>query len=151
MSLKQAVFHQESEIKKTRVKEIDQRIGLILKEIRNLKKLNQTDLADILDVSCQQFQKYEKGTNRISFASMLILSHALKIPLNEFAVEVDDSVVGLSDNEQEGISGYAAEKTATIKENKEILKLFNSIEDTKTRKYLLKFMKGVVDTKQNSD
>ena len=152
MALQEPLHYQASANKKKgRVKEIDARIGERLKEIRELKNLNQSDIADILDVSFQQFQKYEKGSNRISFTSLLILSHALKIPLSDFAVKVDDNVVGLSDSTQNTLTGYANDSGATIKENKEILRLFNTIEDSKTRKYLLKFIKGIVDTKEQPE
>jgi transcriptional regulator with XRE-family HTH domain len=146
MALQEKLVYQETVKKKGRVREIDVRIGKRLKEIREMKNMSQTELADILDVSFQQFQKYEKGLNRMSFTSVLILSHALKAPLTDFVVSIDDSVVGLSDNGQAGISGYEPEANVSRKEKKELLELYCSFEDPKVRKHLLKFIKGAVQT-----
>lgn len=148
MALQKEIDYPNVIKKKGRAKDIDIRIGERLREIRELKNMSQTDLADILDVSFQQFQKYEKGSNRISFNSILILCHALKSPLDDFAVEVDDSVVGLSDNDQEQIHGYEG-AVVSRKEKRELLDLYCTLEDPKVRKHLLKFIKGAVDIKEN--
>lgn len=146
MPAQKKIVYQETIKKKGRVKEIDVRIGERIREIRELKNMSQTELADILDVSFQQFQKYEKGLNRLSFTSILILSHALKTPISEFIVDVDDSVVGLSDNAQESLSGYDSAAHITRKEKKELLESYSALEDPKVRKHLLKFIKGALET-----
>ena len=46
--------------------EIDRRIGRRIRERRVVLGLNQTKLADGLGISFQQFQKYERGFNRIA-------------------------------------------------------------------------------------
>lgn len=53
-------------------------IGNKLRLIRQELGLSQTKLASILDVSFQQVQKYEKGTNRLSAESILLLCKTLK-------------------------------------------------------------------------
>lgn len=147
MVYQEPIIYSEVAKKKGKVKEIDVRIGERLKELREIKNLSQTEWADILDVSFQQFQKYEKGSNRISFASILMLSHALKIPLQDFAVQIDDEAIGLSDNKQASIAGQTPGEGLSRKEIKELLGLFHSVEDPKTRKYLIKFIKGMVENK----
>ena len=147
MVYQETLSYSDAVKKKGKVKEVDMRIGERLKELREIKNLSQTEWADILDISFQQFQKYEKGSNRISFASILMLSHALKIPLQDFAVQIDDEAIGLSDNKQASIAGYATNEGLSRKEIKELLSLFHSVEDPKTRKYLIKFIKGMVENK----
>ena len=46
--------------------EIDKQIGWRIRERRKVLGLNQTKLADGLGISFQQFQKYERGFNRIT-------------------------------------------------------------------------------------
>ncbi len=46
--------------------EIDKQIGRRIRERRKVLGLNQTKLADGLGISFQQFQKYERGFNRIT-------------------------------------------------------------------------------------
>ena len=46
--------------------------------------LTQTQLARKIDVSCQQLQKYEKGSNRISIYKLLKLCEFFKVPIKYF-------------------------------------------------------------------
>ncbi len=48
--------------------------GQILKELRKMKGLNQSDLAKMLDVSLQAYQKYEYGTAEPNQNSMVKLA-----------------------------------------------------------------------------
>ncbi|HPD82456.1 MAG: helix-turn-helix domain-containing protein [Alphaproteobacteria bacterium] len=131
---------------KGRVKEIDGKIGERLKEIRKRKRLNQSEIADILDISFQQFQKYENGKNRISFASILELSDKLNMPLDYFTVGLEEQAAqGLSDNQQEGLAEYPNKLDIPAKETDELLDLYYSLEDPKLRKNLLKFVKSMVE------
>ena len=43
-------------------------------------KLTQTDVARVMNISCQQIQKYEKGVNSINTFRLEPLRLALKIP-----------------------------------------------------------------------
>ena len=59
-------------------------IGESLKGIRILKGLSQQNLAELMGVSSQQIQKYEKGSNRISASRLLRLSNALDVDFELF-------------------------------------------------------------------
>ncbi|WP_158918625.1 helix-turn-helix domain-containing protein [Caulobacter sp. S45] len=50
---------------------IDVEVGLTIRELRRARGLSQAALGEKLQVTFQQIQKYERGTNRIS-ASMLV-------------------------------------------------------------------------------
>ena len=56
--------------------------------------LTQTKVANAINVTFQQIQKYEKGTNGVSSSRLLQLSEFLKVPVNYF---YDD----FSENKQE--------------------------------------------------
>ena len=58
--------------------------GQIVKEYRQAKGMSQMELAEIIGVSYQQVQKYEKGTNRISVERLKQIAKALDVPINEF-------------------------------------------------------------------
>lgn len=60
---------------------IDQQIGENLRTIRRFRGLSQAALAEKIDVSFQQIQKYEKGTNRISGSTFVKISNALQVPI----------------------------------------------------------------------
>ena len=59
-------------------------LGGKLKLRRLALGLTQTKVAKAINVTFQQIQKYEKGTNGVSSIRLLQLSNYLKIPINYF-------------------------------------------------------------------
>ena len=63
---------------------IDKEIGLFIKHKRERKKSltngawHQEDVAKLLGVTVQQYQKYEKGTNKISLSTFIKLVNLLE-------------------------------------------------------------------------
>ena len=70
-------------------------LGNKLKLRRLALGLTQTKVAKAINVTFQQIQKYEKGTNGVSSSRLLQLAEFLKVPVNYF---YDD----FSENKQEG-------------------------------------------------
>lgn len=64
-------------------------IGLRLKYYRRLKGFSQALLAEKLDISFQQVQKYEKGVNRISASTLYEISRILKVRIEDFFVDLE--------------------------------------------------------------
>ena len=58
-------------------------LGNKLKLRRLALGLTQTKVAKAINVTFQQIQKYEKGTNGVSSIRLLQLSNYLKVPINE--------------------------------------------------------------------
>ena len=63
---------------------VDIHVGKRLKQRRILLGLSQTQMADMLGISFQQIQKYEKGTNRISASRLVDLSNVLEVNITYF-------------------------------------------------------------------
>ena len=59
-------------------------LGSKLKLRRLALGLTQTKVAKAINVTFQQIQKYEKGTNGVSSIRLLQLSNYLKVPINYF-------------------------------------------------------------------
>lgn len=59
-------------------------IGKNLRDIRISADLTQKELGDILEVSFQQIQKYENGTNNISPEKLFILKTFYDVPFDTF-------------------------------------------------------------------
>lgn len=70
------------------MEEINKQIGLNLKNIRKKYKLTQTDVGNILGVSFQQIQKFENGSNRITFDKMVFLSKELNFNMKELIKDI---------------------------------------------------------------
>lgn len=60
----------------------DRRVGQRVKLLRMMAKMSQKKLGELLDVSFQQVQKYEKGTNRISAVDLHQIANALNVPVS---------------------------------------------------------------------
>ena len=59
-------------------------LGAKLRMRRLSLGLTQTKVAQAINVTFQQIQKYEKGTNGVSSIRLLQLSNYLKVPINYF-------------------------------------------------------------------
>jgi transcriptional regulator with XRE-family HTH domain len=62
----------------------DAEIGRRVRTLRMQRGLTQTRLADALDLTFQQVQKYEKGANRISSGRLVRIAEILKVPIAFF-------------------------------------------------------------------
>ena len=65
-------------------RELNIHIGIRLKQKRIEKNLTQTKVAKALNVTFQQIQKYEKGTNGLSASRIQALSNYLNVPISYF-------------------------------------------------------------------
>ena len=57
--------------------------------------LTQTKVAQAINVTFQQIQKYEKGTNGVSSLRLLQLSNYLKVPINYFFEDYSEYLTNL--------------------------------------------------------
>jgi len=71
----------------------DPRDGEIGKRVRTLRLqrgLSQTELGALINVTFQQVQKYEKGTNRISAGRLQRIAEVLSVPVSFFFAGFDE-------------------------------------------------------------
>ena len=69
--------------------EVNQMIGKNLRRIRKSKEMSQESLAVYADISFQQIQKYERGTNLLAVPRLVTFAIALKTDIMEFFEGVD--------------------------------------------------------------
>ena len=70
-------------------------LGNKLKLRRLALGLTQTKIAKAINVTFQQIQKYEKGTNGVSSIRLLQLSNYLKVPINYFFEDYPDYLINV--------------------------------------------------------
>jgi transcriptional regulator with XRE-family HTH domain len=58
-------------------------IGRGIRLARSAAGRTQEEVAERIDVTCQQVQKYEKGTNRIPVEELSIIAEYLDVPLSQ--------------------------------------------------------------------
>lgn len=63
---------------------VDKYVGEKLRKRRLLLKVSQEQLAECVDLTFQQIQKYEKGLNRISCSKLYEFAHFLKTDIEYF-------------------------------------------------------------------
>jgi len=68
-------------------------LGSKLKLRRLALGLTQTKIAKAINVTFQQIQKYEKGTNGVSSIRLLQLSNYLKVPINYFFEDYSEYLI----------------------------------------------------------
>ena len=76
-------------------------LGSKLRMRRLALGLTQTKVAKAINVTFQQIQKYEKGTNGVSSIRLLQLSNYLKVPINYFFEDYSEYLIN-QDKSKEG-------------------------------------------------
>lgn len=71
---------------------INRHIAIRLKKRRNDYGLSQSQLADVLDISLSQYQKYEKAINAIGGDKLYVLAHELGVCVSYFYEDFKGSV-----------------------------------------------------------
>ena len=62
--------------------------------------LTQTKVAKAINVTFQQIQKYEKGTNGVSSIRLLQLSNYLKVPINYFYEDYSEYLINIEKSKE---------------------------------------------------
>ena len=75
-------------------------LGSKLKLRRLALGLTQTKVAKAINVTFQQIQKYEKGTNGVSSIRLLQLANFLKVPVNYFFEDFSEYLVNLEKSQE---------------------------------------------------
>ena len=75
-------------------------LGNKLKLRRLALSLTQTKVAKAINVTFQQIQKYEKGTNGVSSIRLLQLSNYLKVAINYFFEDYSEYLINLDKSKQ---------------------------------------------------
>ena len=73
---------------------LNQHLGKKLRLRRTSLGLTQTQVAQAINVTFQQIQKYEKGTNGVSSARLLQLANFLKVEIKFFFEDYQDFSAG---------------------------------------------------------
>ena len=100
--------------------------------------LTQTKVANAINVTFQQIQKYEKGTNGVSSSRLMQLSNFLKVPITYFYEDYSDykkipgDETGVSEDLNYSFLLKTFSKLSDVQKTKiiQILKNTGSLKDT---------------------
>lgn len=109
------------------IKELDIKIGALIKQERILRGLSQAELGKALGVTFQQIQKYEKGANRLSLSSLLEILSFMKISpadfINKLLVESKEILI------KQDLSGIREFIKLPLNVRKKVILLVNTITE----------------------
>lgn len=71
---------------------VDIYVGSRIRLRRNILNLTQQQMADLLGLTFQQVQKYEKGLNRVGASRLWDISRVLEVPMDFFFEDMDKEV-----------------------------------------------------------
>ena len=125
-----------------RVGPIDLHVGIRVRQRRVLLGMTQTDLADTMDLSFQQVQKYEKGTNRIGASRLQHISTVLSVPV-AFFFEDAPATPGASPGLSESASSNYVVNFLSSSEGIQLNKAFVRIRDPKLRRRIIDLVRAV--------
>ncbi|NUH66566.1 helix-turn-helix transcriptional regulator [Sulfitobacter sp. S0837] len=106
---------------------VDAHVGLRLKQARTLRRMSQTDVARKLDLSFQQIQKYEIGSNRVAASRLFDLAQILDVTPGYFFEGMEEA------------EGKGERKDPTM----DIVNAIASIKDDGVKTRILTFIEDV--------
>jgi transcriptional regulator with XRE-family HTH domain len=121
---------------------IDRHVGSRVRMRRMMLGMSQEKLGDALDLTFQQVQKYEKGTNRIGASRLQSIAHILQVPV-AFFFEGAPSGVGLSAVTGEAPSPAYVSDFLASSEGLALTKAFMRIKDPKVRRRVVDLVEAI--------
>jgi transcriptional regulator with XRE-family HTH domain len=117
---------------------IDKEIGSRVRMRRISIGMSQEKLGDMLGLTFQQVQKYEKGTNRISVGRLVDIAKILGVDIHFFFNGIK-SIKAEPGFAEEGAPPYVADMMSTP-EGLQLVRTFTNIRSSKVRKSIVQLV-----------
>jgi transcriptional regulator with XRE-family HTH domain len=123
---------------------IDVHVGSRIRMRRQLINMSQERLGELLDITFQQVQKYEKGANRISASRLFYAAKTLGVPVQFFF----EGLPGLEHDMGLKETSQADDFTASLMtvEGIQLAKTFREADTSTKRKLIVSLAKLIVDS-----
>lgn len=116
---------------------IDYHVGQRIKARRKLIKMTQQDLGEMLGITFQQIQKYERGSNRVSAGRLWNLSEILNVPIQYF---YDGLPISRAREVAEPGQAKFDRDSAVTSDRDKFLQAYDKIKSAKVRKRVLQLI-----------
>ncbi len=138
---------------------VDVHVGARLRMRRNLVGMSQEQLGKATNLTFQQIQKYERGTNRMGASRLFQLSRILDVPVSWFFEDFVGAPsvsprVGFGESAQTGLEGGAAppgvvpmadSQILQRRETLELIRAYYRITDPRQRRKVYELIKSMAD------
>ena len=122
----------------------DKYVGARIRMRRLMLGMSQTALAQGLDLTFQQIQKYEKGTNRVGASRLQQISEVLQVPVSFLFDGGPSGVIGGEVSAESASPAYIADFLATS-EGLALTRAFTRIPDAKLRRSIVDLVEQIAD------
>jgi transcriptional regulator with XRE-family HTH domain len=122
---------------------VDLHVGARVRMRRKFLGMSQEGLAETIELTFQQVQKYERGSNRISASKLWEIAKALKAPVAYFfeGYGENETVEGFSESESEQfVHGFLM-----TTEGIELAEAFPRIKNAKHRRRILELVRSLAE------
>ncbi|MDZ4775884.1 MAG: helix-turn-helix transcriptional regulator [Alphaproteobacteria bacterium] len=125
---------------------VDKRIGQRVKQRRLEMGMSQERLAELLGVTFQQIQKYEKGVNRVAASRLFELASALGVGLAYFfeGLTAGSPHEGIRGGVAEDGQGFVYDMLASP-EGQQLLQIFGQIRSAKVRRRVVDLVRTLAE------
>jgi transcriptional regulator with XRE-family HTH domain len=127
---------------------IDGQVGNRLRLRRMMIGMSQEKLGEMLGLTFQQVQKYEKGVNRIGAGRLFEIARILGVPIQYFYESVTDqlaSAQGFADRDSQPVLEFVSSGDGL-----QLSLAYMRIKDPKVRKRVLDLVKSLADDSTES-
>ncbi len=129
---------------------VDAQVGSRVRLRRMLIGMSQERLGELLGLTFQQVQKYEKGVNRIGAGRLFDVARILGVPIDYFYENVS-SQLGSGRGFSENDDSPPVMEFVSSGEGLQLSLAFMRIKDAKVRKRVLDLVKSLAEEKDDED
>ena len=122
---------------------VDAHVGSRVRMRRQLIGMSQEKLGDLLGITFQQVQKYERGANRVSASRLHHMSKVLGVPIQFFFDGLPEEQPGFG----EGGPANAILDAAASPEGIQLNRIFAEVADGARRKLIVAMAKTIAEQK----
>lgn len=125
---------------------VDVHVGSRLRMRRMLVGMSQEKLGEHLDLTFQQVQKYEKGSNRISASRLFDMSHILDVPVQFFFDELSgtSNVMGFAEDS----GAFQMTDFLSSPDGAQLIRAFSEIRSPEVRRKVIDLVKSIAATSE---
>jgi transcriptional regulator with XRE-family HTH domain len=126
---------------------VDRHVGNRMRMRRLLVGMSQEKLGELLGITFQQVQKYEKGSNRVSASRLYQVAKVLNVPVQFFFDELqsEGNAVGFAESRSaDPISGALQSP-----EGVQLARIFSATTDPEKRKLIINTARAIAGFKSS--
>ncbi|MBT7605420.1 MAG: helix-turn-helix transcriptional regulator [Kordiimonadaceae bacterium] len=130
---------------------IDIYVGSRLRLRRALIGMSQEKLGNALEITFQQVQKYERGTNRISSSRLFQISRILDVSVSFFFDDMDTEIIKQTEGMAEINKQVLQVDKLSRRETLEFVRAYYKITDPMVRKKIFEMVKAIGNSEIGSN